>query len=297
MATSQKNSFLLYLKSKEVFDMLSNEQAGELIKAIFEYEETGIFTSVDPVIKIAFIPIKQYLDVNTEKYERTVEKNRANIRKRWNKNNTNENESIPSDTKNTTGIDGIPSDTKNTVYDYGFEYDSDSDSESSSSCLNTKEPPLLPQSCEGLAEVARHYEKHIGGLVSSTAATEIIGFLGGDGLEPALICRVIDEAVDSNARNWRYVRKILKECAFDGILTVEQFANRQANRIAKKERERRNKPTANGGGNSSPKPNRFINFTQRGTDYSQLEKLERAYQEQKYSAGDTHESASGGDTS
>jgi len=97
-----KNSFVLFYDNKEIFDALSNEQAGILVRAIFEYEITGTVPELDAVLRIAFIPIKQSLDRNTEKYENTVERNKENARKRWDK----------QDTKNATGTTGIPSDAK-----------------------------------------------------------------------------------------------------------------------------------------------------------------------------------------
>ena len=35
-----KDSFILYLEQKQIFEMLTDEEAGQLIKAIFEYEDT-----------------------------------------------------------------------------------------------------------------------------------------------------------------------------------------------------------------------------------------------------------------
>ena len=34
-----RNSFVLYTEQKAIFDKLTNEQAGKLIKAIYEYVE------------------------------------------------------------------------------------------------------------------------------------------------------------------------------------------------------------------------------------------------------------------
>lgn len=113
-----KDSFILYLDQQTVFETLTDEQAGQLIKKIFEYEKTNKFPEMNQMLKIAFIPIMQSLDRNREKYENVVERNKNNIAKRW------ENK----DTKNTTGKTGIRKNTKNT--DNDNEYDSDNDNES-----------------------------------------------------------------------------------------------------------------------------------------------------------------------
>lgn len=112
-----KDSFILYLEQKQIFEMLTNEEAGQLIKAIFEYEDTGQTVSLDKSLQIAFIPIKSALDRNKEKYEKVIERNKKNIEKRWNKENT----------KNTTGKNGIRKNTKNTDNDneHDNEYDND----------------------------------------------------------------------------------------------------------------------------------------------------------------------------
>lgn len=112
----QKDSFILYQEQKEIFDTLTDSEAGKLIKAIFEYE-AGQSPKLNKTLNLVFIPIKNVLDRNKEKYEKACIKNRENIEKRWNKN----------DTKNTTGKNGIKNNTKNT--DNDNDSDSDSDSE------------------------------------------------------------------------------------------------------------------------------------------------------------------------
>ena len=116
-----KDSFILYLEQKQIFEMLTDEEAGQLIKAIFEYEDTGQTVTLDRSLQIAFLPIKNVLDRNKEKYEKVVERNKKNIKKRWNK----------EDTKNTTGKNGISKNTKNTDNDNenDNEHDNDNDNE------------------------------------------------------------------------------------------------------------------------------------------------------------------------
>ena len=249
-----------------MFDNLTNEQAGELIKAIFEYEATGSFSELSPIVKIATIPIRQYLDENTEKYAKTVERNRLNIEKRWGKSGTNE------DTKNATGKSGTNEDTKNA--DNGFDSDSVFDSDLSSSTT------IAHVHDDSLAMIQRHYEKYIGGLVSSAALSDIVDALNAN-VEPGLICKAIDIAVDANARKWAYVRPILNGWIVAGILTLESQITQEANRNANKSHALR--PDAQQ--SKSAKQNRFVNFNQRENDYSQLEKLERKYLSKKLEQG------------
>lgn len=112
-----KDSFILYLEQKQIFEMLTNEEAGQLIKAIFEYEDTGQIVRLDRSLQIAFLPIKSALDRNKEKYENVVKRNKRNIEKRWKKENT----------KNTTGKKGIQKNTKNTDNEHDNEHDNEND--------------------------------------------------------------------------------------------------------------------------------------------------------------------------
>ena len=74
MPDNEKKSFILYHDSFSIFSELTDEEAGKLIKAIFEYECSGIIPDLDKLLKMAFLPIKNRLDSNREKYERIRER-------------------------------------------------------------------------------------------------------------------------------------------------------------------------------------------------------------------------------
>ena len=76
--SKNKRSFLLYLDYKEQFDLLNDEQLGQLLRVIMEYEETGNVPKIDGMIKMAFSFIKAQLDRDQEKYEEKCQKNREN---------------------------------------------------------------------------------------------------------------------------------------------------------------------------------------------------------------------------
>lgn len=64
-----KKSFVLYSDQKELFEHLSDEQAGKLIKHIFKYVNDENPTTDDPLVDIAFIPIKQHLKRDLKNWE------------------------------------------------------------------------------------------------------------------------------------------------------------------------------------------------------------------------------------
>ena len=78
MPNNKKNSFIVYNDNQEVFTELSDEDAGKLIKAMIEYSSTGTQIEMCPMLKLAFIPIRQQMDRNMDKYENICERNRKN---------------------------------------------------------------------------------------------------------------------------------------------------------------------------------------------------------------------------
>lgn len=73
---SKKESFILYTEQKAVLDKLSDEQAGKLIKAIYEYEETGVMPQLDNILDLVITPFKLALDKNDDKWQETKQKRR-----------------------------------------------------------------------------------------------------------------------------------------------------------------------------------------------------------------------------
>lgn len=78
MSRDKKKGFVLYCDSDFIFDMLTDQQAGQLFKAIFVFANSGEDTSdqLDEVTKMAFLPIRNYLIRDQAKYEEKCEKNR-----------------------------------------------------------------------------------------------------------------------------------------------------------------------------------------------------------------------------
>ena len=68
-----KDSFVLYTKYIDTFNELTDEQAGKLIKTIFQYVN-DLNPEPQGLIKLAFIPIKQQLKEDLVKWEDTCSK-------------------------------------------------------------------------------------------------------------------------------------------------------------------------------------------------------------------------------
>lgn len=72
-----KDNFLLKKSLSETFMMLDDEDAGKLIKGIFNYVTTGS-SGLDGLLKVIFLPIKQFIDDNEEKYQKRCNINAKN---------------------------------------------------------------------------------------------------------------------------------------------------------------------------------------------------------------------------
>ena len=77
MAESKK-SFVLYNDFEKVFEMLTDEEAGKLIKHLFAYVNNKDTELEDRLLKLTFEPIKLQLIRDNKKYEAICERNRNN---------------------------------------------------------------------------------------------------------------------------------------------------------------------------------------------------------------------------
>ena len=72
-----KDNFLLKKSQQDVFEELTDEEAGKLIKGIFKYVSTGD-SGLSGILSAVFIPIKKDIDDNEAKYQAICERNRKN---------------------------------------------------------------------------------------------------------------------------------------------------------------------------------------------------------------------------
>ena len=63
-----KKSFIVYCDIKETLDELTDEQAGKLFKGMVHYSDDGTEPNFDTILKFVFIPIRQQMDRDNEKW-------------------------------------------------------------------------------------------------------------------------------------------------------------------------------------------------------------------------------------
>lgn len=73
-----KNSFVVYHNYRETLEDLTDEQVGQLFRAIFNYAIDGKEPDFKGILSMAFKFIKKDLDVNLVKYENICKRNREN---------------------------------------------------------------------------------------------------------------------------------------------------------------------------------------------------------------------------
>lgn len=81
--SKEQKGFIVYGDTKALADELSDEQLGQLFRGMLDYFAEGKTPKFSGILKFAFIPIKQQMDRDAEKYVEKCEKMRANAKKRW----------------------------------------------------------------------------------------------------------------------------------------------------------------------------------------------------------------------
>lgn len=123
MSDNEQKGFIVYGDTKAIVDELTNEQAGELFRGMLDYFVDGTEPEFSNVLKIAFIPIRQQMDRNSDKYAKMCDRNRKNAKMRWDavgcgrirsdavdantNTNTNKNKDIDTNTKSHKQSDEI----------------------------------------------------------------------------------------------------------------------------------------------------------------------------------------------
>ena len=107
------DSFILYTSYYALIEGLTDEQLGQLTRAIFLYARDGKTINLEPVVRMAFAFIKDNIERNQDKYQAKCEKNRQIALERERKkrearekaDNTNVHERSPYDNDNDNEYD------------------------------------------------------------------------------------------------------------------------------------------------------------------------------------------------
>ena len=162
------DSFILYTSYYALIEGLTDEQLGQLTRAIFLYARDGEIISLEPVVRMAFGFIVDDMKRNKAKYEEKVERWRANGKKGGRPRKNQEDKQKPIGFENNQEVSEITKQNQEvfskTLYDNDNEYVDDNDNVSDVS----KETNILEPSKEGILSASVKTEAPAGGKVSKS---------------------------------------------------------------------------------------------------------------------------------
>ena len=198
-----KSSFLIYLDYEEQFNLLTDEQIGQLMRAIIKYEKTREIPQLNGIVKMAFSFIKTQLDRDREKYEARCEKNRENAKKggRPRKNQK--------DNLKANGFNENQMDAKKTDDDKEDEEDNEEDIDNDLLLKKEQEEKLQQRFIECLNSF------------NINAISECIKYL--DELPFEVLAYVLSKTSGIKCPNWNYANTILQDYVRRKIDSVEKI--------------------------------------------------------------------------
>lgn len=198
-----KSSFLIYLDYEEQFNLLTDEQIGQLMRAIIKYEKTREIPQLNGIVKMAFSFIKTQLDRDREKYEARCEKNRENAKK-GGRPRKNQNDNLKAN-----GFNENQMDAKKPNDDKEDEEDNEEDIDNDLLLKKEKEEKLQQRFIECLNSF------------NINAISECIKYL--DELPFEVIDYVLSKTSGIKCPNWNYANTILQDYVKRKIDSVEKI--------------------------------------------------------------------------
>ena len=217
-----KDSFILYTEQKEVIDKLSDEQAGKLIKAIYEYVETGQMPKLNALLEIVIIPFKQNIDRNANKYEETKKK-----RSEAGKIGAEVKKQMKAKQANAKFVKNKQADQADNV----------NDNENVNENVNDNDNDNVGDSCvDGLQEVIDFYSNNIGFL--NPYGLKILESYVEE-MSSDLVIYAMQIAVENNKKTISYIKAILNNWAKANIKTLEEAKRENKSKATNKATDRK----------------------------------------------------------
>lgn len=222
-----KNSFLIYIDYEEQFSLLTDEQLGQLIRAIMKYEKTSEIPKLDGMLKMAFSFIKTQLDRDREKYEEKCAKNRENAKRGGRPKKQTDN-------KKPDGFKENQMDAKKPDNDNDDEDDNDNEEDE-----DNNNNDVVSDSCvDGLQGVIDFYNNNIGFL--SPYGLKILESYAED-LSSELVIYAMQISVENNKKTISYIKAILNNWTKANIKTLEEAKRENKKKVnTDKQIEQRN---------------------------------------------------------
>lgn len=188
---------------------LSHSEIGRLFLSLLEYSETGTEPDLPGKERQVFAFMAADIDRTKRRYAETS-KNRSEAAKRGRANAAN----AANAAKSTNAHNANENANANDIL-------------SSSSARAREDDFLTGLVDEGMAKVSEAYESNIG-LISPSISESMRSYL--DLMDADCVVEAIHVACSNNARNWRYISKVLENKLSAGVRTMEQWRAQEAER-------------------------------------------------------------------
>lgn len=171
------DSFILYTSYYALIEGLTDEQLGQLTRAIFLYARDGEIISLEPVVRMAFGFIVDDMKRNKAKYEEKVERWRANGKKGGRPRKNQEDKQKPIGFENNQEVSEITKQNQEvfskTLYDNEYDNEYVNDNVDDNDVSN--ETDILEPSKEGILSASVKTEAPAGGKVSKSQKIDYAG--------------------------------------------------------------------------------------------------------------------------
>lgn len=214
-ANAKKESFLLSLEDKPLLDELTNEEAGILIKAIYEYEFTGECPQIlDRVVRMVFNQLKDKLDKNREKYVDKCKKRAEAAKSRY-----LQNEQLHANASNCMQKEQMHANATDNDNDYDIDNDNDIIIINDDNNISADDKDDKGDSCvDGPIEF---FEKNIiltsAGDYEKKTISNLELKIGKD-----LLLYAMQKAIDHNAKSIKYIKSIINNWIKQKVTTLEE---------------------------------------------------------------------------
>lgn len=201
----EKRSFLMYLEYEDQLSDLTDEELGQLMRAIFKYERDGMEPKFNGLLKMAFSFIKGNLNRDKQKYDKRCETSAINGKKGGR----------PSTKKPNSKPNEKPKKPKKA------DNDNDNDNEIDNEIDNDTVLDNDNGNDNEIIELSSFFENEFGQTISGVVYDKLLDYLKIFDIE--LIKQAIRECVYSGVRNLNYLNGILKSWNGQGIKTYSQW--------------------------------------------------------------------------
>ena len=263
---ADKISFVLYTRYREQINLLNNEQAGQLMKAIFDYQAGEAVSIADQVVAMLWSVMKQQLDTDNQKYQETCAK-RKEAGAKGGKSKTSKSKNA--EAKQANAFFAKQTEAKQADIDIDCDIDIENDSDISSSSLDDEdinnsacacsrhgsdESATVPFGKDGCpttqAEIAK-FETLTAKLCmaykqkppNKTDKDKVFAYVytrielpNGEAIaafdqqKAALLEYAFEQAAAADRVNWRYIDGIYSNWERDGIDTMQKLEEHEFKR-------------------------------------------------------------------